>query len=220
MDEIAVNVARSATPRLVHQRIITVEMEDGELGRRLRAFRATRGLSLANLAKKTGISSSFLSLVEQGKSDITITRLLRLAKFYEVGLGDLISDDGVPGREPIVVHRSNAATIHSAGEGIDIYFLLTGHNHPFSATISAYAPSATLTIEPGFDRETFAYVLSGKFRLESPGAPAHTVRPGDAVIYHLGRSYSWTNLSRGEGQLLHVTAQLGWRGPSELTTAR
>jgi predicted transcriptional regulator len=87
MDEIAVNVARSATPRLVHQRIITVEMEDRELGRRLRAFRATRGLSLANLAKKTGISSSFLSLVEQGKSDITITRLLRLAKFYEVGLG-------------------------------------------------------------------------------------------------------------------------------------
>jgi transcriptional regulator with XRE-family HTH domain len=215
MDEIADNVALFATPRLVHQRIIRIEMEEGELGRRLRAFRATRGLSLAKLAQRTGISSSFLSLVEQGKSDITITRLLRLAQFYEVGLGDLISEDGIPGREPIVVHRSSAATIHSAGEGIDIYFLLTGHNHPFSATISVYGPSATLTVEPGFDRETFAYVLSGKFRIASAGASALTVRTGDAVSYHLGRSYSWTNLSRREGSLLHVTAQLVWRGPTD-----
>ena len=182
-------------------------MEKGELGRRLRAFRATRGLSLVQLAKRTGISSSFLSLVEQGKSDITITRLLRLANLYEVGLGDLISDDGAAGREPIVVHRRSAAAFHSAGEGMDIYFLLTGHNHPFSATIGEYEPSATLTSEPGFDRETFAYVLSGKFRIASPGASALTVAAGDAVIYHLGRSYSWTNLSRRKGQILFVTAQ-------------
>jgi transcriptional regulator with XRE-family HTH domain len=189
-------------------------MEQGELGGRLRGFRATRGLSLAKLAQRTGISSSFLSLVEQGKSDITITRLLRLAQFYEVALGELVSEDGVPGREPIVVHRRSAARIHSAGEGIDIYFLLTGHNHPFTATIAAYEPSATFTAEPGFDRETFAYVLSGKFRIASPGVSAITIRTGDAVIYHLGRSYSWTNLSRRKGQLLHVTAQVGWRGPT------
>jgi transcriptional regulator with XRE-family HTH domain len=190
-------------------------MEEGDLGRRLRAFRTTRGLSLAQLAKRTRISSSFLSLVEQGKSDITLTRMLRLATFYEVALGDLISEDGVPGREPIVVHRRSAATIHSAGEGIDAYFLLTGHNHPFSATIGAYEPATTFTAEPGIDLETFAYVLSGRFRIASPGAPALPVNTGDAVIYHLGRSYSWTNTGRRKGQILFVTAQLGWRGPTQ-----
>jgi DNA-binding Xre family transcriptional regulator len=50
----------------------------------LRRLRAERGLSQSDLARVTGISSSFLSLVEQGRSDITIGRLLRLAEFYDL----------------------------------------------------------------------------------------------------------------------------------------
>jgi transcriptional regulator with XRE-family HTH domain len=200
--------------------VTKLQKDQSDLGRRLRAFRATRGLSLAQLAKRTGISSSFISLVEQGKSDITITRLLRLSQFYQVGLGDLIAEDGVHGREPIVVHRRSAAAIHSAGEGINVYFLLTGLEHPFSATIGAYEPAATLTNEPGFDRETFAYVLNGKLSIATPGASALTVSAGDAVIYHLGRAYTWTNISRRRAHVLFVTAQIGWRGPSHARNRR
>ena len=46
----------------------------GELGARLRQLRRSRGVSLADVAEGTGISSSFLSMVEKGKSDITISR--------------------------------------------------------------------------------------------------------------------------------------------------
>jgi hypothetical protein len=124
------------------------------------------------------------------------------------------------GREPIVVHRRSAAAIHSAGEGMNIYFLLTGQDHHFSATIGAYEPAASLTNEPGFDRETFAYVLSGKFRLATPGASPLFVSTGDAVIYHLGVAYTWTNISQHTARVLFVTTQIGWRGPSSVRTRR
>ena len=71
------------------------------LGARLRAIRADRGLSLSAVAEATGISTSFLSLVETGKNDITFGRLRRLIDYYGVTLIDLLppSEDTVVVRE-------------------------------------------------------------------------------------------------------------------------
>src|SRR6185312_16438210 len=60
--------------------------------RRLKALRAARGVSLAQVEAATAISSSFLSLVEQGRSDISIGRLMRLVAYYDVDLADLLAD--------------------------------------------------------------------------------------------------------------------------------
>jgi transcriptional regulator with XRE-family HTH domain len=51
------------------------------VGAQLRALRGARRLSLGDVAKGTGISASFLSLVENGRSDITIGRLTRLVDY-------------------------------------------------------------------------------------------------------------------------------------------
>lgn len=56
----------------------------------MRALRRTRGLSLADVGEATRISPSFLSLVEKGKSDITIGRLVRLVEFYGISINDLL----------------------------------------------------------------------------------------------------------------------------------
>ena len=58
-------------------------MNQEELGGALRALRRERKLSLGDVSSATGISASFLSLVENGKSDITVGRLMRLAGFYD-----------------------------------------------------------------------------------------------------------------------------------------
>src|SRR5438105_3725718 len=61
-----------------------------QLGDALKALRRQRGYSLVQVAKETGISKSFLSLVESGRSDITIGRLLRLVTFYGAHIADLL----------------------------------------------------------------------------------------------------------------------------------
>ena len=49
-----------------------------QLGKRLRELRRTGGYRLAQVAEATGISTSFISHIENGKSDITFMRLDRL----------------------------------------------------------------------------------------------------------------------------------------------
>jgi transcriptional regulator with XRE-family HTH domain len=66
------------------------------LGRRLKALRVNRGLSLKEVGAKTGVSSSFLSMIETGRNDLSVGRLMVLADFYGVGLDEILQDR--PGR--------------------------------------------------------------------------------------------------------------------------
>src|ERR1700722_5235199 len=88
----------------------------------LRELRRSRGLSLADVAEATQISPSFLSLVEKGKSDITIGRLVRLVEFYGVALSDLVPTHATP-CVPEVLRQDERRVVHSPAEGIDIFLL-------------------------------------------------------------------------------------------------
>ena len=68
------------------------ESSTSDLGARLRQLRRSRGVSLADVAEGSGISPSFLSMVEKGKSDITISRLMRLVHWFGVSVADLVQE--------------------------------------------------------------------------------------------------------------------------------
>lgn len=52
----------------------------GAAGEALREWRAARGLTLQEVADKTGISKSYLSAIELGKSSPTVRTLEEIAK--------------------------------------------------------------------------------------------------------------------------------------------
>jgi len=66
------------------------------LGRRLNALRKARGLTLAQVGEATGIASSQLSLIENGKREPRASVLQRLATLYGVSLDEVTS--ATPGR--------------------------------------------------------------------------------------------------------------------------
>jgi transcriptional regulator with XRE-family HTH domain len=55
-----------------------------QLGQNLREIRQRLARSLTEVAKATGVSPSFISMVENGNSDISIGRLLKLTQTYGV----------------------------------------------------------------------------------------------------------------------------------------
>jgi transcriptional regulator with XRE-family HTH domain len=64
------------------------------VGPRLRVLRRTRGSSLIELARQTGLSISTLSRLENGKRRPTLEQLLPLARAYDVPLDDLVGSRG------------------------------------------------------------------------------------------------------------------------------
>jgi len=60
----------------------------------LRAIRRRKGLTLQALAKKAGrMSYTFLSNVETGKADPSLSTLRRLASALEVSVSELVEDE-------------------------------------------------------------------------------------------------------------------------------
>lgn len=66
------------------------------LGRRLRHLRKERNLTLAQVAERSGVASSQLSLLENGKREAKVSQLQRIARVYGATLEDLTAP--VPSR--------------------------------------------------------------------------------------------------------------------------
>jgi len=64
-----------------------------ELGEKLKGIRKNlRNYTLQKVFEETGISVSFLSDMERGKTKPSIETLQKLANFYQVNLSDLLED--------------------------------------------------------------------------------------------------------------------------------
>src|SRR5437016_11353147 len=74
--------ARAAERDVVHQS-----------GRRVRALREARGLSLRDLADRSGVSAPMLSQVERGETSPTLTVATRIAAGLELRLSQLLRLD-------------------------------------------------------------------------------------------------------------------------------
>lgn len=186
-----------------------------DLGTRLRGLRTERGLSLSQLEQATKISSSFLSLVESGKSDITISRLVRLADFFDVELGDLVEGSRTDRRPLEVIRDGDGSVIVSRAEGVTARFL--GHQRwHLSPRISEFEPGGVFDVAEGeraaremfHHRELFMYVVAGTFEITAHGSEPVQVTRGDAVLVRDGADRV-VNVGRRSGRLLVVGVATG-----------
>ncbi|HVX33705.1 MAG TPA: helix-turn-helix domain-containing protein [Solirubrobacterales bacterium] len=185
-----------------------------DLGTRLRALRSERGLSLSQLEAATSISSSFLSLVESGKSDITISRLVRLADFFDVELSDLVEGSRVERRPFEVIRDGEGSVLTSTAEGLTTRFLGL-QRWQLSPRVTDYEAGATLDIAGGegvareifHHRELFIYVINGTFEVTVRGDSVEVSR-GDALLIRDGADRV-VNAGRRPGRLLIVGVTLG-----------
>jgi transcriptional regulator with XRE-family HTH domain len=185
-------------------------MNREDLGQRLRALRTERGLSLSQLEAETDISSSFLSLVESGKSDITISRLLRLADYFDVEINDLVEGSRVDRRPIEVMRDGDGSVLTSASEGVTVRYL--GHSRwTLSPRVGEYEAGGVYDVGEGeqaaremlHHHELFLYVVAGTFEITVRGEEPVKVSKGDSLLIRDGADRV-VNTGRRPGRLLVV----------------
>lgn len=176
---------------------------NGDLGSRLRQLRSSRGLSLAEVADATGISPSFLSIVENGQSDITVSRLMRLVHWYGVSIADLLQ---APDRSVVrVIRAEQRRSIELSDERIKILMLTPDGQHAMMPVINIYGAGGGMAESAQHDGEEFVYVLSGTIELDIGNEGTIVLRPGDSAYYRAEAPHSFRNAGDGEACFLGVT---------------
>jgi transcriptional regulator with XRE-family HTH domain len=158
--------------------------DEASLGAGLRHARKVKGLSLAQVAAATGISRSLLSLIETGRSDITIGRLSRLAQLYDIRLSDLVPDPRHP--DPVVVRADDRQGFHYTAEGIDVEILVPEGRHMLQALISTFEPRAAMADYVVQGVEQLVHVLRGHIRTEFADGRELELFAGDSATFVSG----------------------------------
>jgi transcriptional regulator with XRE-family HTH domain len=174
------------------------------VGPRLKALRAERAITLAELAEETGISTSTLSRLEAGRRRPTLEQLLPLAAAYAVSLDDLV--DAPPTGDP----RINLRPIRGEdGQTVIPLTRRTGGIQAFKFVLPAASEDSApvLRTHEGYD---WAYVLDGKLRVVL-GDHDLTLTPGEVVEFDTRTPHWFGATTSGPVEFLSLIGKQGER---------
>ena len=179
------------------------------VGPRVRALREGMGLSLRDLADRSGVSAQMLSQVERGATSPTLALAARIASGLELTLSQLLRLD--EGGTVSVVRAAERLQGGGAGRG-HRYEVLTPPVPGQRAEVSLHTlePGAATggagdppMHEPGA-RET-AVVASGNLTLVCDGV-ASDLREGDAVTFDADLPHHFENNTGADARFYAVVA--------------
>lgn len=169
----------------------SMEFSNAEFGGKLRKLRKSRRLKLQELAEGTGLSASFLSMVETGKSDITLAKLQRIVQFYGMTIGSLL--DGFPSNS-IVTRASERRPLHSRAEGVKTELMVPDLNRQIEALLMTFEPGADYEGTLAHEGEEVIFIVKGRLELILDGKEHYILNEGDTAYYSSTRSHKFRNV--------------------------
>jgi transcriptional regulator with XRE-family HTH domain len=177
------------------------------LGRRVRERRRRMGLTLKDLAQRTGLSVPFLSQVENGKRP-SLASLFGLARVLDTTPEALLAG---PAREDVAFVGADAGSLYPYSDTTRaaVRRQLTGEGEPFSAAEYAAEPGDDLGGFQSSEGREMIYVVAGGLLVEirtPAGLARHALRPGDTLVYSTSDEHRWSVVGQETTRFLHVLA--------------
>lgn len=177
-----------------------------ELGFRLNRIRKIRGETLSDVAAEVDISPQFLSMVEKGKSGISIENLKKLARHYNKPVAELIEDpDGGQGE---VIHLDRARKLYMA-PGAEVRLLAWNEDNEVFEPLYYRLP-AGLELEPlQHDGGEYTYVLEGTIHLtleddKDGSVEQYELRQNDSIHYAATKKHTYKNAGSTDAAFLTI----------------
>jgi DNA-binding transcriptional MerR regulator len=175
------------------------------VGSRLRTLRKKQGLSLREVAARTGLAHSFISTLERTSLGASAASIRKLATCYGTNVSELSSqlEGRCHGGENTVVRADEARVVPMLGPSIQIQQL---------ARRDVMMDCQKWTLQPGAESEEayahegeeFIHVLRGSLEVKLDGHERHLLLPGDSIYFASTRTHFWCNPGKEETEVLWV----------------
>ncbi|MFC7050004.1 helix-turn-helix domain-containing protein [Emcibacter nanhaiensis] len=159
---------------------------DITLGKRLREYRKSHGLRLADLGKKLGMSVSAISKIENGKMSLNFNSVLRIAEELSIPIASLVgpeTDKLLGGRRAITRNGEGHLFSHDRWDMETLCDDMTQKQNVFwrmrvkCRNLEDYGEFST---HPG---EEFLYILEGEMDLYTELYKPVRLKEGDSICF-------------------------------------
>jgi len=179
-----------------------VPVEAPALGERLRAIRRLRRRTLNDVAARAGVSESFLSQLERGRTSASVASLQRIAAALGIEVSDLFSSNGLP--RPTVLRREAREPVVWGHLGRKA--LLTPKPfHALEVVAAEFDPGGSTGEEPYThgDSEELLLVIEGRVHVQL-GTDVYELDAGDSVHYRSSTPHRVSNPGSERAEVLYV----------------
>lgn len=175
-----------------------------DFGRRIRALRRQRGLTLEEVSARCGLSVSFLSQVERGISSPSIVSLSSICEVLGISISEVLSD--VERSPSTVTKAADQPQIRISNSAVS-YRYLSGEfpERMIEILINEFPPDYRHPLAPHAGEE-FGYVLEGHLilRIEDEEYP---LDPGDSYHFLASKPHGYETSEREGAKVLMATTQ-------------
>jgi DNA-binding transcriptional MerR regulator/mannose-6-phosphate isomerase-like protein (cupin superfamily) len=168
-------------------------------GQRFRRLRTGRGLSLAQVARATGVSVGFLSALERGQMRSSIATLRRIARFYRT---NILSFFEAAEENPRLVRPAQRKILETT-PGVRMELLAWGHT-AMEPHLFRVRPGGGSGESYAHEGEEFLHVLRGDFEIWLNSGEHYRLKPGDSLYFESSTPHRWKNPGRSETWLLWI----------------
>ncbi len=184
------------------------------VGREMRRWRRTRGLTLADVAARSGLNIGYLSQIENEKAVPSLDALVAIADALEVPAAWLLQDSTPP---PRVIRRSDRRVVDapiggSVGE-------VDGGTSRDVCILEVEVPPGARTGVHAHSGDEHHVILSGSWRM-TQGEYAVELGPGDYLAWDPTVPHDVENVGSEPGRLLLIYPRRGGSRGSSAPEAR
>jgi DNA-binding transcriptional MerR regulator/quercetin dioxygenase-like cupin family protein len=168
-------------------------------GQPFRRMRLRRGLSLAQVARATGVSVGFLSALERGQMRSSVATLQRIARFYKTNILSMFETNGDV--QPLV--RPSQRKVLETSPKVRMELLAWG-NTAMEPHLFRIKPGGGSGESYAHEGEEFLHVLRGEFEIWLQNQGHYRLKSGDSLYFESSTPHRWKNPGRSEAWILWV----------------
>lgn len=179
--------------------------DNARLGERVRSLRLAHGYTLKQLAALSGVSPSFVSMLETGKTGVAASRLQAIAAVFGLSAADLLPETG--SQALIQTVKSNRRPrVPGLVAGVSAEMLVRDLHRRIQPVLLTLAVGAVHLNAVGHAGEEFVLVLRGEIRLVVDDDQSVDLEAGDSAYYPSTLSHAYANIGEVEAELFTISA--------------
>lgn len=181
-----------------------MELNQKELGQRIAKIRKEHGLTLRQLSDKTGISAGFLSKIENGACDPSISNVQKICLALHVTVNELTAMKTEPELlstiykdRTYVLRKAERCLIYGFGDAFRLETLFVG-NPAFKVNVMTLmgGPAEQTHCVQVYDN--FCMVAKGRLAIAMENGSRYELEEGDSIMIRAEQQHAILNLSDDE----------------------